>query len=178
MKNLKTLNIKNSIEEIKAMSPFTFKKLLNKKCEESAFNYLIRKRGSKGKEIEYSKLKMANYMYPNDNLTITEQRSIFAIRNRMVAEIPANFCSNENNRYTCICNKKEDIQHIYNCLILNKKEPIIEFKEIFNENITKQKAIVKRFEESMKFRNEKCNIKNEPCDPSDPLFSDVKNRTG
>ena len=174
MKNLKALNIKNSIEEIRAMSAFNFKKLLNQKCEESALNYLIRRRGSKGKEIRYSKLKMADYMYPNDCLTITEQRSIFAIRNRMVAEIPANFCSNENNKYTCICKKKEDMQHIYYCTILNENEPKIEFKEIFNENIAKQKLIVKRFEANMESRNEKCNLKNEPCDPLDPLFSNVR----
>lgn len=42
------------------------------------------RRGSKGIEIEYSSLKMADYLLPNDDLTITEQRRIFSIRNRMI----------------------------------------------------------------------------------------------
>ena len=167
-----------SVEVIKAMPAFTFKKMINQKCEESAFKYLMSRRGSKGREINYSKLKMADYMYPNDHLTITEQRNIFAIRNRMVAEVPANFCSNENNRYRCICKEKEDLQHIYNCKILNKDELKIEFEEIFNENLAKQKMIMKRFEENMKTRNENNNPTNEPCDPVDPLSFNVKDRIG
>ena len=167
-----------SVEEIKVMPTFTFKKMITQKCEESAFKYLMSRRGSKGREINYSKLKMADYMYPNDHLTITEQRSIFAIRNRMVAEVPANFCSNENNRHRCICKEKEDLQHIYNCKILNKDELKIEFEEIFNENLAKQKMIMKRFEENMKTRNENNNPTNEPCDPVDPLSFNVKERIG
>ena len=53
LKNLKTLNINISLEDIKAMSAFTFKKLINKQCEESAFEYLMSRRGSKGSEIVY-----------------------------------------------------------------------------------------------------------------------------
>ena len=66
----------------------------------------------------------------------------------MVAEIPANFCSSENNKYKCICNKKEDIKHIYFCKILNKDEP-----EVKSENTQQQKIILKRFEDNIKTRN-------------------------
>ena len=167
-----------SAEETKIMAAFTFKKLINENCDISSFNCLISTKGWKGKEIEYSKLKFADYVYQNDHLTRTEQRSIFAIRSRMVTEIPANFCSNENNRCRCICKEKEDIQHIYNCKILNKNELKIEFEEIFNENLAKQKMIMKRFEENMKTRNENNNPTNEPCDPVDPLSFDIKDRIG
>ena len=132
----------------------------------------MKKRGSKGSQIVYSKLKMADYLYPNDHLSITEQRSIFSIRNKMVADIPANFCSKENNRYKCICNKKEDIEHIYNCTILNNFEPQREYEKIYSENIKEQKLIMKRLESNLKKRNELKNI-NEPCDPLDPLYSNV-----
>ena len=57
MKNMKALDINNSIEDIKGMSTFTFKSLLKRKCEENAFKYLMKKRGSKGSQIVYSKLK-------------------------------------------------------------------------------------------------------------------------
>ena len=39
---------------------------------------------------------------------------------------------------------------------MKETEPKIEFKEIFNWNISKQKSILKRFEESMKSIKEKC----------------------
>ena len=173
MKNLKILNINLSLEEIKDMSAFSFKKLVNKKCDETAFEYLLSKRGSKGRDIEYSKLKMADYLYPNEYLTITEQRSIFALRNKMVVEIPSNFCSSENNNYKCICNKTEDMNHIYNCKILNKDEPKIEFERVYSGKTEQQKTILKRFELNMKRRNENLN-RNEPCDPLDPLSSAVR----
>ena len=89
----------------------------------------------------------------------------------MVAEIPANFCSKEKNEYECICNKKEDIEHIYNCTILNF-EPKLEYGKIYSENIKEQKMIMKRFESNMKKKNELQND-NEPCDPLDPLYSNV-----
>ena len=174
---MKALNINNSIEEIKGMSTFTFKSLLKQKCEENALQYLLKKRGSKGSQIVYSKLKMADYLYPNDHLSITEQRSIFSIRNKMVADIPANFCSTENNKYKGICNKKEDIEHIYNCTILNNFEPQMEYEKIYSENIKEQKLIMKRLESNLKKRNELKNI-NEPCDPLDPLSSKVEYSIG
>ena len=116
---------------------------------------------------------MADYLYPNEYLTITEQRSIFALRNKMVAEIPSNFCSSENNKNKCICNKTEDIEHIYYCKILNKDEAKIKFEKLYSENAQQQKTILKRFEENMKTRNENLN-KNEPCNPLDSLSSVVR----
>ena len=174
---MKALKINSSMEEIKAMPIFTFKKLLKQKCEEKALEYLLNKQGSKGSQIIYSKMKMADYLYPNDQLSITEQRRIFSIRNKMVADIPANFCSKEKNTNICICKMKEDIEHIYNCKILNKIEPKVKYEMIYSENINQQKLIMKRLENNMKTRNEQKNL-NEPCDPLDPLYSHVENSNG
>ena len=56
-----------------------------------AFEYLTSRRGSKGQEIEYTELKMAEYLLPNhEKITTKEQRNILEIRNRMVP-IPSNF---------------------------------------------------------------------------------------
>ena len=47
--------------------------------------YLLLKRGSKGNEINYSCIKMAEYLLPNDEgLSISDQRYIFSIRNSLV----------------------------------------------------------------------------------------------
>ena len=54
------------------------------------------KRGSKGIEINYSKIEMAEYLMPNDEqLTIEGQRYIFSMRNRMVY-VPVNFPKNQS----------------------------------------------------------------------------------
>ena len=46
---------------------------------------------SKGQEINYEELKMAEYLRPGyEDMSIDEQQSIFSIRNRMI-EIHENF---------------------------------------------------------------------------------------
>ena len=70
------------------------------------------------------------------------------------------FCSKVKNTNKCICNREEDIEHIYNCKILNKIEPKVEYEMIYSENINEQKNL------------------NEPCDPLNPLYSHVENSNG
>ena len=174
MQNMKYLNINKSLEEIRQMLSYTYKNMINKKCEEKAFDYLMSKRGSKGSEIRYFKLKMADYLYPNENLTISEQRRMFAVRNKMILEIPSNFCSKENNTTKCICNEKENIEHIYNCKYLNKNEPKVQFENIYSENIPKQKEVLKRFENNLRIRNENKETKMNHVIQLDPLSSICK----
>ena len=105
------------------------------------------KRGSKGQEIHYSELKMAEYLQPGyENITINEQRSIFSIRNRMI-EIPANFPTGKDIEICC-CGKEENMQHLYICEYLSKEKetekPI--FEKIFEENIIEQKKVNKIFQ--------------------------------
>ena len=51
----------------------------------------MKKRGSKGNQIEYSSLEMAEYLLPyNHKVNIEEKQQIFAIKTRMV-DIPYNF---------------------------------------------------------------------------------------
>ena len=62
---MKALNMKNSFKEIKRMSHYTYSNLVRKKCEEGAFEYLVSKRGSKGREIEYMPQHCEWYMVQN-----------------------------------------------------------------------------------------------------------------
>ena len=61
-----------------------FKKLVKVKCIEAAFLYLIEKqnKGSKGREIVYTSLEMAEYLLPQANMSIVDQRGLFSIRCR------------------------------------------------------------------------------------------------
>ena len=131
------------------------------------------KRRSKGQEITYTELKMAEYLTPGcEKLTIIEQRNIFAIRNRMV-DIPANF-SKDQELEKCACGALENMKHIYKCHIWNQEHNIdIEFEEIFNENILKQSKVSNIFfrnlerREDHKSKNEQDNSPHviQFCDP-------------
>ena len=111
-KNLKEMNIGLTWKEIKMMSKESFHKMLKMKISEISLKYLLNKRSSKGKEIEYKSLEMADYLKPfSQNLTIEEKRKIFSIRNRMI-DIGNNFGRSEK----CImCGKDEDMNHVYWC---------------------------------------------------------------
>ena len=83
--DLKDLKIEMKFETIKLISKNKFCKIIKKAIQTRALEYLLNKQGSKGQEIEYKELKMAEYLMPNyQNITIDEQRSIFALRNCMV----------------------------------------------------------------------------------------------
>ena len=170
--NLKDLEINLSMDEIKEMSLSRYQSLVRKKCKEKAINYLLMRRGSKGMEIDYPEIQMAEYLQPNEELTIEQQRQQFEIRNRMV-NIPANFSA--KNTTKCICNEIENMKHIYNCKYLNKEEPRLEYEKLFNGNISEQKCVSKRFEANMKTRNEYIDKLKEESDhvihDSDPLYS-------
>ena len=93
--NIKQLKINLSTEEIRKMKRNVFKNILKTKINELAFTYLIQKRGIKGREVEYSSLRMADYLAPNSSgLTILEKQEMFAVINRMI-NISFNFPQNK-----------------------------------------------------------------------------------
>ena len=84
-KNLKEMNIGLTWNEIRMMSKDSFLKVIKTKISEISLKYLLNKRCSKGKEIEYESLEMGVYLKPfNQNLTIEEKRKVFSVRNRMI----------------------------------------------------------------------------------------------
>ena len=91
LSDLKELNITESLEQIKQMSLYTFSNLLKKRIKVSSYEYLIKKQRSKGGEIKYSDIEMADYLQPgNNSLSIEQKQKFFSIRNRMI-EISENF---------------------------------------------------------------------------------------
>ena len=112
--DLQQLEISESLDEIKKMSKRKFTNMLKSRQRVNALKYLIEKQKSKGKEISYSELKMADYLLPyNSELTILEKQQVFRIRNRMI-DIPSNF-PKSNNKPLCVCGGEESMEHIYNC---------------------------------------------------------------
>ena len=136
--------------------------LLNTRMNENALKYLLNKQKSKGKEIKYSEIQMAEYLLPiNTQLTVIQKQKMFAVKNRMI-EIYENFPG--KNEF--ICKEKESMSHIYYCEILNEgKYPILKFEKIYEGNINDQIEVFKHYEESLN-RRESIYL-NPPCDPSE-----------
>ena len=83
---------------------------------------------------------MSEYLLPNDELDIKQQREIFAIRNEMT-NIKSNYVSEKDNTTICICGEKENLTHIYNCRKLNKNFPEVKYEKIYGENLKEHKYI-------------------------------------
>ena len=151
LKCLEYLDITPSIADIKEMSKTQFRKILKNSITEKALQYLINKRGSKGQEIEYSRLRMAEYLLPQDeNLSISDQQYIFSIRNRMV-QIDENFPVKEK-KSLCPCGEIQNMKHIYDCKYLNKEDIETNYEKIYEENVKYQKIVLERFRENMEKR--------------------------
>ena len=104
--DLKEMEIELTFQEIKNMSKESLTKLIKSRIPEIAFRYLLEKRGSKGKEIIYQKLEMAEYLMPHEKRVIIEdRRKLFLFRNRMI-DIGDNFGKTEKCRKS---ETKEDI---------------------------------------------------------------------
>ena len=99
---------------------------------------------------------MSEYLLPNEQLSIDDQRNIFAMRNKM-SDIPSNFTSEEKNTFKCCCGTKEEMEHIYYCKYLNKEKTEVNYDEIFGENLNNLKWISRRFEHNLSERNKKEN---------------------
>jgi hypothetical protein len=119
---MEDMHIIMKIEDIKNMSRREFRNLTKLRCEEAAFSDLISKRnkGSKGRYLSYeAKLEMSDYLCPNNQLTVDDQRLIFQIRNQS-NPLPAN----RGDPQPCFrgCGEIQDNCHIVECSLLDKEE--------------------------------------------------------
>ena len=155
LSDLEFLEIKISLNELECMNMKEFKKILEKSLKIKCYNYLMDKRGKKGIEIKYASLGMAEYLLPNDELTISEQRYVFSMRNR-TKRINNNFPEN-TNKSTCLCGKIEDMKHIYCCKIYNNEneEEEQEYEKIFENNVRNIKKIYEKFKKNFEKREQK-----------------------
>ena len=171
LNDLKYINLNITKEEIRCIPKQHFIKMLKEKISRKALDYLLEKRGKKGYEIEFSCMKIAEYLQPyNKQMNIEQQREMFAIRNKMVnIPIPANFSS--KSEIKCICGEKEEMSHIYECITLSdKQQKLIPYTKIYNGNLTEQVYVYKKMSENLKNREKQCH----PCGQSDPLFVNSK----
>ena len=135
------------------MKKSQLKSLLKQKISKKALEYLLSKRGSKGCEISYSNIQMANYLCPNESrLSISDKKEIFSIRNRMV-NIFGNF-HYKNYQTMCKegCIQEETMEHIYYCEKMNNTENHIKYDGIYNNNLKNIIQIFNIMKENLKTR--------------------------
>ena len=173
LENLRYLSINLSLEEIKKLSCNKFKSILKESIQKTALSYLIGKQGSKGGEIQYTELYMADYLLPiNSEMSREVKQEVFSMRNKMT-RIPANY-SSSTVTHECVCGKQENMEHVYTCIKLNSDEPEIEYKSVYSNNNEMIRKVYRRFADNLKKREMILTEReNElPRDPScDPLYS-------
>ena len=162
------------------MTKTQFNKMLKESIKVKAFQYLMRKQRSKGQEINYMELKMAEYLMPNyENLSIDDKRKIFEIRNRMLP-IPANFPFGIEEK-RCRCGEIENTKHIYICKYWSEENEKTSFEMIYTDDVLQLKKVYVQYELNYKIRekyqNEQEKIKNEAThviNLTDPMFYNVE----
>ena len=146
-----------TIDEIKSWDQKLYVQDIKEKTVEAGYIYLSSLKGKKGKEIEYSEIKMAGYLLPDQHgLSIKEKQELFSFRNRM-SIIHDNFDNMGLPEY-CICGDLENISHIYKCEILNGDKNVPPYHYIFNGNSRQQISAYRRMNKSMKTRQQYIDI--------------------
>ena len=161
-----------SLDEIENLSVIKFKKILETSIKLKS--YSIDLRGSKGAEMKYSSLKMAEYVLPNEEFSITEKRQIFSIRNRMV-NIENNFRGKKIGK-TCLCGNIEYMKHVYTCKLYITENEMIEYEEIYGEDVRTMRKVFDRFQNNFEQREQNLKQNNNPRIPGrrvDPLYNDL-----
>ena len=123
-----------------------FRKLTKANILEAAFLELKRKQenGSKGRTIRYGKsLAMADYLCPNNQLSVQDQRDVFQIRSR-TNPLPAN----RGNPQLCVCREEQENYHILQCDITNPGKKI-ELEVLINGSLLEMKTTLIHWRESM-----------------------------
>ena len=145
-KSIEDLGIDLKLEEIRNMTRKCFRKLTKAKILEAAFLELKRKqeKGSKGRTIRYGKsLAMADYLCPNNQLSVQDQRDAFRIRSR-TNPLPVY----RGNPQLCLCAENKENYHILQCDITNPGMKI-DLEVLSNGSLLEMKTTLLQWRESM-----------------------------
>ena len=145
----KYLGIIMEDNDIKKLSKYKFKQILNDKIKELSFKYLIKKKESHSKteNLNYNNLEVQSYLKSDSNLNNDEKQLLFKFRTRMI-DVKINY----RNRYldsTCQlgCDSEESQSHLFECeVLINKCEDLannvkVEYEDIFGDRTSQIDAI-------------------------------------
>ena len=126
-----------------------FKRLTKEKSEEIAYSELIQKKenGSKGSKLKYGpKLQIADYLCPNNQLSVDDQVQIFQIRSQ-INPLPGN--KGESEPCVTGCGEIMNNFHIFQCEILNTEEHT-HIENLINGDIYEMKKTLNKWNKNVK----------------------------
>ena len=146
-------------EQVARKTKSEFKQEVKIKINNSAFKYLINKQKThtKIKEIEYSELKIQEYITTH-NMTNNEKSLLFSLRSNTIKNIKNNFHTWYKDNIECpLCDKPDTQQHCMECeKILAECEDAkqhIKYKHIFGDS-SEQIEVTKYFGTLLDIREE------------------------
>ena len=148
-KIIENFEIELSFETIKSMTRENFKRLTKERSENLAFLELVKKKesGNKGSSLKYGqKLQMADYLAPNNQLSVAEQIQIFHIRSQ-INPLP----SNRGLSVPCAagCGEIMNNSHILQCIVINPNEQT-SHQNLINGDIYEMKKALEQWNSNMK----------------------------
>ena len=149
-KLIEKYDLKLSLSEIFKTKPSIFKNLVKKHIKIVAFRELVekQKRGQKGRQINYERLEMSDYLLPECQISVEDKKELFLIRSEM-NELPCNF----GNPTLCElgCSQVLNSEHINSCPKLNKKEAL-QYENILNGTMNQKVLVLKKIQENNAIR--------------------------
>ena len=147
--DLKKLDIKDTLDDIREIPKDTFKKIVKAKVKEKAFKYLseLQETHSKSKNIKYYELKLQDYLKADTtDLTIKDKSFIFNARSRML-DVKCNYKDGKSSLLCRRCNAEDESQaHIFKCKALSdnsvlNSNVIPSYEDIFGLDTEKIKIV-------------------------------------
>ena len=155
-KDIESLKLYMSFQQIKEMKITEFKKVLFKRINEHAFSYLMSKRKSKGTNIIYKSIQMSDYLLPNEVIkNINDKQLLFSLKNDMY------LCTeNKFTKKLCLCGTVEEtLSHLYICTLYNDKKQTMPYDKIYNGSLEEQNNILQTMKDILNKRT--CMMKKE-----------------
>ena len=137
-KDLQTLEIEESEEEIKSYSEYRWKKLVNKKIKLLAFSNLVKENATKEKtnEIKFDELKLSEYLQKNKNTALS--KIIFNIRSGTFDVKSWNLWNYEDNACRVCEMSEENFSHFISCTSYESEAYNTNWKVIFENDLKAQ----------------------------------------
>ena len=153
--DLNDLEIELSENEIQNTTKVQWKRFINIKVKEAAFQYLIAENNekSKTKHINFDSLQMSKYLAENKSTALS--KTILSVRSGTLDLKVWNSLFYENT--LCVMCKKEDetIEHFMTCNTYGKTSWEIDWKEIFLNHVEKQNTVAKEVKRRQFIRQKK-----------------------
>ena len=149
----KALQIEITDEDITSVSKYSWKKYLKEKTKDAAFVYLMQENSSKEKtkHIQFDHLQMSQYLWDNESRELSQ--TIFKIRSQTLDIKEWQPWKYHDNLCVKCETYSETMEHFVNCKAYGH-ETENSWKDIFEDNVSRQKEIGRFVKNRHKIRQE------------------------